>query len=173
MNLEELKEKYPKVARKHPRIDFELLDEIIVFVKEHPRNSLVISINDISKEVKRNNSLIRKYCLDYAVKFDKLNIHKRGNSHQYPVAISPSGKFNSVKNFDSELQESCSLIIDFFSQYPKKLPKDLEKYLRLLKESIADGKPNIGAQEKLIVILWEEGIKINCLTFRRTNYLFC
>lgn len=168
-----LKQKYPKIAEKHSGINFIFLDKIIIFVKEHPRNNLGISVNDISQGINKKNSLIRKYCLEYAVPFGKLEIHKRGNSHQYPVAINILGEFKPIKNFNLELEESCSLIIDFLNQNPSKLPQEMRKHFNRLKESLASGRPNIGAEEKLITILWGEGIGVNCITFRRTNYLFC
>jgi len=173
MEKQDLREEYSKIAEKYPRINFKLLDKIINFIKNHPKNNLGISVREISEEFGEKNNKIRTYCLKYAVPFNKLDIHKRGNSHQYPVLITISGSYKPVKNFDSELEEFCSLIIDFFNQNPKKLTKELRKDFERLKLSMAKGRPNIGAQEKLIVVLWEEGIPVNCATFRRTNYLFC
>jgi len=173
MEKEKLKEKYPKIAKKHPRINFRLLDKIISFVKNHPRRNLGISVNDIATGLNIKSPRARNYCLKYAVPFNRLSIHKRGNSHQYPISITSAGDYKPIRNFDLELEESCSLIIDFFNQHPNKLSDKLKRYLQKLKISLANGKPNISAQEKLIEVLWDEGIEINCVTFRRTNYLFC
>lgn len=170
---EKFEKKYPKIFVKHQRIDFMLLDQIINFVKKHPKIDYGISVKNISGELKVNPSKVRNYCLKYAIPFGELNIHKKGNSYQYPVSISLSGAYKSIKDFDQELEESCSLIIDFFNQNPTKLPKNMENVLRNLKISLRKGKPNIGAQEKLIKILWRRNIEVNCLTFRKTNYLFC
>lgn len=164
--------KYEKLFSEHPRIDKKLIKQIVDYVKEHPKHDEGISVNDILRGVKSKANKVRKYCLDYAIPYKLLEVHKKGNSHMYPILVTSSGKYKPSKNFNQELEESCSLIIDYFNTHPEKLNLELKNKLNKLKISVAEEKPNIGLQENLIKILWENGIVVSCATFRRTNYLF-
>jgi len=172
MKIEELKKRYQKLAKKHPRIDFQLVNKITFFVKNHPKRNEGISVNQISLNCEIKSGKARNYCLNYLIPHNYISIHKKGNSRMYPVLITSTGAYKSSKDFNKELEESCALIIDFFNQNPNKLPKEMIDDFNKLKLSIANEKPNIGIQEKLIKILWANKININCATFRRTNYLF-
>ncbi len=175
MNIEELKQRYPLIAKKHKRTDLNPIYDVEIYISQESRNKREVTAREIWKE--KNYP---KRVIDNAVKWlfelEKRIKRKKIGSGFFFCEEKKDGTFGESyytrDSIDNVKSERAKEVLEFLKNKPTSLLKEIKGYYSKLKSSITK-EPHMNSYNKIVEFLWEKGysrfVKLN---FKSSAYRY-